>query len=281
VPSHPLQTRRARDEVASLSLAGKTALITGGTRGIGRGVVLAMANAGAHVLISGRDEAKAIEVLQAVRGLGGTGDYILADLRDEAAMSGLVPAALEKGGSLDILVNNAGVSPDIPAIDYPVETWREVLYLDLEVPFRLAQAAARHFRTRGQGVIINISSVMGITTQPGECAYVAAKHGMHGMTKSMALEWAPFGVRVNAIAPGLIMTDMTAEWASSPGFQDRIDARYPVRRPGYPADIGGVAVFLASDAADFIQGQIIPVDGGRTAGSPDLPSFRTTQGARQ
>ena len=259
-------------DVASLSLEGKTALITGATRGIGRGIALAMAKAGAEVLITGRDEPKAKEVLADVQALGGRGDYVIADLADDEDVDGLIAKAIELAGKLDILVNNAAIGPELWAIDWPLASWREVLRLDLEVPFRLSQAAARHFIPRGGGAIINISSVMGITTQPRECAYVAAKHGLNGMTKSMALEWAPHGVRVNAIAPGLIMTDMTSGWVGA-GLEDRIKARYPVNRAGYPIDIGGVAVFLASDAAAFVHGQILAVDGGRTAGSPDLPSF--------
>jgi 2-deoxy-D-gluconate 3-dehydrogenase len=255
-------------DVASFSLHGKVALITGATRGIGRGIALAMAKAGAEVVISGRDEANAKKVLAEVEGLGGKGGYIISDLKKEEDVDGLVPQTVEKFGKIDILVNNAGIGPDYWAIDCTVEQWREVQRFDLEVPFRLSQAAARFYFEHGKGVIINISSIMGITTQPGEGAYVAAKHGMHGLTKILALEWAARGVRVNAIAPGLILTDMTSHLAGE-ALARRVRTRYPANRPGYPIDIGGVAVFLASDAADFIHGQVIVVDGGRTIGSPD------------
>jgi len=263
-------------DVASLSLDGQVALVTGATRGIGRGIALAVAQAGAKVIITGRDEEKAKSVLAEVRELGGQGAYIIADLNEEAEVDTLIPRAIEVFGGLTILVNNAGIGPEHWAIDWTVESWREVHRLNLEVPFRLSQGLARHLFAQGEkGSIINVSSIMGITTQPRESAYVAAKHGLNGLTKSLALEWASRGVRVNAIAPGLILTDMTDHWSGS-NLEARIKARYPIGRAGYPIDVGGVVVFLASDAADFVHGQILAVDGGRTAGTLDLPAFATS-----
>jgi 2-deoxy-D-gluconate 3-dehydrogenase len=257
-------TRQNSAAPASLSLNGKAAFITGGTKGIGKGIALAMAAAGADVVISGRDQASAQRVLAEVRALGTRAAFVPGDLHDDEVVGALVDTAIAEFGHLDILVNNAAIGPEKPALDITLDDWRELLKLDLEVPFRLAQSAARHFIPRGGGVIINISSIRGQGAAPDEAHYIAAKHGLNGLTKALAREWAGLGVRVNAIAPGLIFTEMTEHWQGDVLAQ--LVARYPVGRGGYPRDIGGVAVFLASEAGGFVHGQILAVDGGRTTG---------------
>lgn len=243
-------------------LDGKIALITGGTRGIGRGIAESMAEAGAHVLICGRAPAAAAEVAEAINAAGGTASPLAADLDDDAAVDELIGRAVRDHGGLDVLVNNAGIDDERPAIDYPLDLWRKVVRVNLEVPFRLSQAAAVHFIEKGGGAIVNVASIYGVVGGATECAYVPAKHGLVGLTKVLAIEWASQGVRVNAIAPGLIQTDMTKYLWEGGGGDAYVKARIPRGRIGQPRDIGAAAVFLASDGADFIHGETLVVDGG-------------------
>jgi NAD(P)-dependent dehydrogenase (short-subunit alcohol dehydrogenase family) len=246
-------------------LSGKIALVTGATRGIGKGIAECMAEAGAHVIVSGRDPEVAEAVAKELRDAGGLVSAHTADLADEAQVGALIPRVLEQHGGLDILVNNAGIDEERPALDYPLDSWRRIIQLNLEVPFRLSQAAAPHFLAKGAGVIINISSVFGLVGAATECAYASAKHGLTGLTKVLALEWSSKGIRVNAIAPGLIQTDMTRSIWQADNAARAIKKFIPQGRIGLPRDIGGAAVFLASDAASFIQGETLAVDGGVVA----------------
>jgi len=246
-------------------LSNKLALVTGGTRGIGRAIARAMAAAGAHVIVTGRSDAKAKIAADELAALGGKVGHIGADLADDAAVGQLIPRVAASFGKLDILVNNAGVDADSLLVNLPLEDWRRVLKVNLEVPFRLGVAAASHFLEKGAGVIINIASILGYKATREAGAYVPAKHGLIGLTKQMAFEWAGQGIRVNAIAPGLIKTDMTSPmWSTSAG-DSYVRNKIPARRIGQPEDIAGLAVFLASDAASFIHGETILVDGGTLA----------------
>jgi len=247
-------------------LAGKLALVTGGTRGIGRAIAEAMAAAGARVVITGRDDARASEVAGAIAAFGGNAGHIAANLMDDEAVGALIPRVIEDFGALDILVNNAGVDADNLLVNQSLEDWRTIMKVNLEVPFRLGVAAAKCFFDKGAGSIINIASILGYRATLEAGAYVPAKHGLIGLTKQMALEWAGQGVRVNAIAPGLIKTDMTNAIWSNPAGEDYVRRRIPAGRIGLPEDIAGLAVFLASDAASFIHGETILVDGGALAG---------------
>jgi len=248
---------------ARQDLHGKTVLVTGGTRGIGRGISLALGAAGARTIVSGRDLVSAEAVAAEIVAGGGVADILTADLMDDASVAGLIEETARRFGKLDVLVNNAGIDADAPAIDYDLDVWRRVLRFNLEVPFRLSQQAASHFMAEGRrGVIVNIASVLGHVATQEACSYVAAKHGLIGLTKSLAIEWASQGVRVNAIAPGLIQTDMTSALWNSDFAEGYIQSRIPVGRIGQPQDIGGAVVFLSSDAADFIHGETLTIDGG-------------------
>jgi NAD(P)-dependent dehydrogenase (short-subunit alcohol dehydrogenase family) len=247
---------------AAGALAGKLALITGSTRGIGRGIAEAMCEAGAHVIVNGRDDAKAGAVATELQQVGGRAGHIGADLEDDEAIDSLIPKVEAQFGKLDILVNNAGIDKDNLLVNHPLEDWRRITKFNLEVPYRLGKAAAPHFLEKGKGVIINISSVYGLVAGREAGAYVPSKHGLIGLTRLMALEWAADGIRVNCIAPGLIQTDMTRYIWDNPQGQAYVKSRIPAKRIGQARDIGGVAVFLASDAADFIHGETIVVDGG-------------------
>lgn len=248
---------------ASVSgVGGKLALVTGGTRGIGRGIVDALSEAGACVIVSGRDEARARAVAEDVEAAGGKAGYIGADLADPEAVGKLIPAIEVRYGKLDILVNNAGIDADNLLIDHPLDDYRRVMEVNVEVPFRLANAVVPHFREKQKGVVINIASILGFVAGKLGGSYVTSKHALVGLTKVMALNWAEEGIRVNAIGPGLIKTDMTEDMWGADGGEAYVRRRIPQGRIGRPRDIGDVAVFLASDAADFIQGQTILVDGG-------------------
>lgn len=253
------------------TLAGRLALVTGGTRGIGRAIAEAMAAAGAHVVVTGRDEARTRDAAEAIAAGVGKVGHLAADLADDAAVGALIPRTIECFGALDILVNNAGVDADNLLVNQPLEDWRTVMKVNLEAPFRLGVAAARHFFAKRStdgttGAIINVASILGYRATLEAGAYVPAKHGLIGLTKQMALEWAGKGVRVNAIAPGLIRTDMTSALWSNPAGEAYVRSRIPAGRIGLPEDIAGLAVFLASDAASFIHGETILVDGGALAG---------------
>jgi NAD(P)-dependent dehydrogenase (short-subunit alcohol dehydrogenase family) len=246
-------------------LSGKIALVTGSTRGIGRGIAECMAEAGAHVIVTGRDASATETVSRQISDAGGQASPLVSDLADESEVGTLIARVLEKHGALDILVNNAGIDDERPVIEYSLESWRRILTINLEVPFRLCQAAAPHFFKKGSGVIINITSIFGLVGYATEGAYAAAKHGLTGLTKVLALEWSSKGVRVNAIAPGLIKTDLSKGMWQAENADSLISQFVPQGRIGQPQDIGGAAVFLASDAASFIQGETLAVDGGYLA----------------
>lgn len=248
---------------ASVSdLTGKVAVVTGGTRGIGRAISIALGAAGAVVVICGRDPVSADLVIKDITSSGGVAHFLQADLSDDEAVDALIARVVDQFGQLDILVNNAGIDADAPALTYDLADWRRVLRLNLEVPFRLSQAAAEHYMLRGSGVIVNIASVLGFVGVNEACSYVAAKHGLIGLTRELAIEWSRKGIRVNAVAPGLIQTDMTSYVWRHEGAADYIAQRIPAGRIGQPSDIGGAVVFLSSDAAAFIHGETIVIDGG-------------------
>lgn len=245
-------------------LTGKVILVTGGTRGIGQGIASSMAAAGASLIVTGRDQAAAEQAAAELAAASGAKVAGLgAPLTEDDAIDGLFARAVACFGQVDVLVNNAGLDADCPAMDHLLEDWRRVMKVNLEVPFRLSQQAARHFTCRGSdGVIINVSSIAGFKALNEASSYVASKHGLVGLTKALALEWGPLNIRVCGIAPGLIKTDMTEYiWGNERG-QAYVGTKIPIRRIGLPTDIGALAAFLASDAAGFIHGETIVVDGG-------------------
>jgi NAD(P)-dependent dehydrogenase (short-subunit alcohol dehydrogenase family) len=246
-------------------LSGKIALVTGSTRGIGRGIAECMAEAGAHVIVTGRDPRATETVSRQISDAGGQASPFVSDLGDESEVGTLIARVLEKHSDLDVLVNNAGIDDVHPVIECSLETWRRVITINLEVPFRLCQAAASHFFKKGAGVIINITSTFGLVGYPTQGVYAATKHGLTGLTKVLALEWSSKGVRVNAIAPGLIQTDLSRDMWQAENADSLISQFVPQGRIGQPREIGGAAVFLASDAASFIQGETLAVDGGYLA----------------
>jgi 3-oxoacyl-[acyl-carrier protein] reductase len=240
-----------------IDLAGRTALVTGSTRGIGRAIADALAGAGARVAVVGRDQARAADAAAAV-GHGAQG--FAADVGDPASIAALVEAVEKAFGQIDILVNNAGLTRDNILFRIKDDDWDTVIDANLRGAFLAIRAASRGMIKRRWGRIINIASIVGITGNKGQANYAASKAGLIGLTKSVAKELGSRNVLVNAVAPGFIETDMTA--AMTPDARAALSGQIPLERLGSPRDIAGVVTFLASDYASYITGQTLVVDGG-------------------
>ena len=241
-------------------LSGRVALVTGANGGIGQAIAVALAAAGADVALVGRSDISGTKAQ--IEALGRRVLTLKADLETTAPVPGLVAETIRWGGRLDILVNNAGTIRRAEAVDFTEADWDHVMDVNLKSVFFLAQAAGRHMLERGSGKVINIASMLSFQGGIRVASYTAAKSGMAGITKLLANEWAGRGVNVNAIAPGYIATNNTAALQADPERNAQIVARIPAGRWGQPQDIGGAAVFLASDAAAYLHGVILPVDGG-------------------
>jgi 2-dehydro-3-deoxy-D-gluconate 5-dehydrogenase len=241
-------------------LSGKVALVTGANTGIGQGIALALAEAGADIAAAGRSAAD--ETVGKVRGLGRKGENFSADLSSAGAAQPLVDAVLAAFGRIDILVNNAGIIRRADAVDFTEEDWDVVMDTNLKTLFFLCQAAGKHMIARGSGKIINIASMLTFQGGIRVPSYTASKSGVGGLTKLLANEGAAKGIQVNAIAPGYIATNNTAALQGDETRNRQIMERIPAGRWGDPGDIGGAAVFLASSASDYVQGHILAVDGG-------------------
>ncbi|MGW8190555.1 2-dehydro-3-deoxy-D-gluconate 5-dehydrogenase KduD [Sphingomonas hankookensis] len=241
-------------------LSGRVAAVTGANTGIGQAIAVALAAAGADVALIGRTPAA--ETAEQVRALGRRAEIVSADLSTIEPVERVVAETLEKLGRLDILVNNAGIIRRADAVDFTEEDWDAVVDTNLKSVFFLCQAAGRHMIAQGQGRIINIASMLTFQGGVRVPSYTASKSGIGGLTKLLANEWAKHGVTVNAIAPGYIATNNTAALQADPARNAAILDRIPAGRWGNPGDLGGAAVFLASDAAAYVQGHILAVDGG-------------------
>jgi 3-oxoacyl-[acyl-carrier protein] reductase len=239
-------------------LDGQIALVTGGSRGIGRAIAEALADAGARVAIIGRDGARAGDVAGRLPGAGHAG--YACDVADPDQVRGTVSAVEAELGPVDILVNNAGITRDNLLIRMKDEEFDEVIAANLKGAFNFTRSLAKSMMKRRAGCILNITSVVGLMGNAGQANYAASKAGLVGLTKSVARELAPRGVRCNAIAPGFIKTDMTAELTEAQVAQLR--EQIPLGELGEPGDIAGVARFLAGPAARYITGQVLAVDGG-------------------
>ncbi len=249
----------------SFDLVGRRALVTGASRGIGRSIAEAYAAAGADVALMARDESKLREVADAVEALGRRAVVLPCDVLDPVAVRAQVDVAVSELGGLDVLVNNAGGNSfSIPFATMRFSGWEKTLRLNLDSVVHVTQAAAEALMASGSASVINMSSVAGITAVPLMSHYGAAKAALISLTKSLAVEWAWTGARVNSLLPGWIETDLTEFIRNDEGMETGLISRVPMQRWGLAHEIAEPAVFLASSASSFMTGQVLVVDGGLT-----------------
>jgi len=247
---------------AGSRLAKKVALVTGGSRSIGRAIALGFAREGAAVAVNYRDDARDASEVVELAGQYGEAMAVRADTSNRGEVDRMIDGVVERFGRLDILVNNAGVLTRTPFLEITEEEWDRIVAVNLKGYFLCAQAAARVMVDQGSGVIINISSTNEEIPSPNLTHYASAKGGVRMLTRQLALELAPYGIRANAIAPGLIETDMNRSDIAEEAFRSRRLSRIPLKIIGTPEDIVGAAIFLASDESRLATGSTIFVDGG-------------------
>ena len=238
----------------------QVAVVTGGTKGIGKAIAIALAEAGADIAVVSRSPNQEVE--KAVLALGRRYVHHGADLTRRKETKAVIPAVMKKMGNVDILVNSSGICPRSPAKDFPESDWDATLEIDLSASFILAQAAGRIMLDKGRGKIVNIASVLAFQGGINIAAYSASKHGVAGLTKALANEWAGKGVNVNAIAPGYIATEFIGALMKDPVRSKALLARIPAGRWGDPDEIAAATLYLVSSASDYVHGTVLSVDGG-------------------
>ena len=241
-------------------LDNQVAVVTGGTKGLGRAIAISLAEVGADIAVVSRSDIPEVE--QTILSLGRRYFHLPADLTRRQETHRVIPAVIETLGDVGILVNNAGIIRRSPAKDYLENDWDATLEIDLTAAFLLSQAAGRIMLQKKRGKIINVASIISFQGGMNVAAYAAAKHGIAGLTKALANDWAVHGVNVNAIAPGFFATELTEAIQNDSVRSEYIKGRTPAGRWGTPEDIAGAAVFLAAPASDFVNGAILAVDGG-------------------
>jgi gluconate 5-dehydrogenase len=251
--------------VNPFDLSGRRALITGASRGIGHAIATALASAGAHVIINGRTQTALEEAAGLIRATGARVDVSSFDVTNAAQVNAGIDAIEADFGALDILVNNAGIQRRAPLHQFTDEDWRDLVAHNLDSVFFVSRAVARHMIARGRGKIINIGSVQCELARPTIAPYTATKGAVRNLTKGMCADWAGYGLQINAICPGYFDTPLNKALVENPEFDTWLRKRTPAGRWGRLEDLHGAAVFLASRASDFINGQMLYVDGGITA----------------
>ena len=247
-------------------LDGKAAIVTGAGQGIGKALALGLAEAGANIAAVDIVQERLDGLCGEIEAIGRKALPLVCDVTDVAATREMVGQVRQDLGSVDILANNAGINLRDASVDYAPEMWDKMMAVDLRGAFFMAQAAGRVMIEQGKGKIINTCSILSRIGRPTITAYTAAKHGLLGVTRALAVEWGPHGINVNGIAPGYFVTEMTQVLKDDPKFDAWVLDRVPLKRWGEVSDLRGAVVYLASDASDYVTGQLIYVDGGWTAG---------------
>lgn len=247
---------------ALFDLTGRTALVTGSSQGIGLTIATGLAGAGARIVMNGRDDKKLADAAGELRAAGVTVNELAFDVTDHAAAARAVDHYEENTGAIDILVNNAGMQHRAPLEHFPAEDFERLMRTNVSSVFNVGQAVARHMIARGHGKIINIASIQSALARPTIAPYTASKGAVANLTKGMATDWGPYGLQANAIAPGYFDTPLNAALVADTDFTAWIARRTPLGRWGKLPELRGVAIFLASDASSYVNGQTIFVDGG-------------------
>ena len=246
-------------------LSGRVALVTGSSRGLGRAMAEGLAAAGARVVVNGTDAARVDAAVRELQQAGRQAEGAVFDITDEAAVLQAFEGFDQRGLAIDILVNNAGIQLRKPILELSTAEWHRVLDTNLTAAFVMGREAGRRMVARGRGKVINIGSLTSQLARATVAPYAVAKGGIKMLTQAMAAEWAVHGIQANAIGPGYMLTDMNQALIDDPQFDAWVKGRTPAKRWGRPDELVGVAVFLASQASDYVNGQIIYVDGGMTA----------------
>jgi NAD(P)-dependent dehydrogenase (short-subunit alcohol dehydrogenase family) len=249
----------------NFALNDQVSIVTGGNKGIGRSIALCMAQAGAHVVVTGRTKDELEEACSEIKRFGNKTLWVEMDVRNEMDVQKMVGRVLEAFGRIDILVNNAGISHVLPAEDHTEEIWDAIIDTNLKGVFLCSQAVGRQMIKQKRGSIVNMSSQAGTVGLINHVAYCASKGGVNLLTKVLALEWAPHNVRVNTVAPTVIRTPMTDKVFADQDVRAEMTAKIPLGRFGEPEDVAGAVIFLASEASSMITGHTLLVDGGWTS----------------
>jgi gluconate 5-dehydrogenase len=247
------------------SLEGRTALVTGSSRGLGKAIAIGLGEAGAELIVNGVDLKRCEDTAEELRSRGLKARALAFDVTDEASVVAAIETLDAEGVEVDILVNNAGIQLRKPMVELTSAEWHKVIDTNLTSAFLVAREVAKRMLPRGRGKIVNIGSLMSGLARPSIAPYTAAKGGIKLLTQSMTAEWAPHGIQTNAIGPGYMLTDMNQALIDNKEFNDWVIGRTPARRWGDAKDLVGAAVFLSSPASDYVSGQIIYVDGGMAA----------------